>query len=183
MLCMSESYSITDLPYKIAVLCYLYDDQDQLLLLHRAKAPNKGRYSPIGGKLEAAIGESPHACAIREIEEEAGVFIKSNEIRLSGMLAEKAYFKDDSKTHWLRFLFEVKRPILHEEIQNMVFEEGTLEWVHVDDVEHKNIPDTDKKIIWNLVKQHRGGFFAVDIDCSKEPFTWEIKEEWTATDV
>jgi hypothetical protein len=55
--------------------------------------------------------------------------------------------------------------------------------VHVDDVENKNIPQTDRQIIWNLVKQHRGGFFAVDIDCSQDPFTWEIKEEWTATDV
>jgi 8-oxo-dGTP diphosphatase len=180
---MTESYSITDLPYKIAVLCYLYDEKDQLLLLHRAKEPNAGYYSPIGGKLEVSIGESPHACAIREILEESGVQIEPDEIRLSGMLAEKAYYKDDSNTHWLLFLFEVKRPIQHSEISTMEFEEGTLEWVHVDEVEHKNIPDTDRQIIWNLVKQHRGGFFAVDIDCSVDPFTWSIKEEWTSADV
>jgi 8-oxo-dGTP diphosphatase len=177
---MSESYSITDLPYKIAVLCYLYDDNNNLLLLHRAKEPNADNYSPIGGKLEAKIGESPHACAIREINEESGVRVKQNELRLSGMLAEKAY---EDKTHWLLFLFEVMRPIRHSEIPEMNIDEGTLEWVHVDDVEHKNIPETDRQIIWNLVKQHRGGFFAVDIDCSVIPFTWEIKEEWTATDV
>jgi len=55
--------------------------------------------------------------------------------------------------------------------------------VPVAEVENIDIPDTDKKIIWNLVKQHRGGFFAVDIDCSNDPFTWEVNEEWTATDV
>ena len=180
---MTESYSITDLPYKIAVLCYLYDEDNNLLLLHRAKEPNAGNYSPIGGKLEVNIGESPHACAVREISEEAGIHVEPHEIRLSGMLAEKAYFKDDTNTHWLLFLFEVTRPIQHEEIATMEFEEGTLEWVHVDEVENKNIPDTDRQIIWNLVKQHRGGFFAVDIDCSVNPFTWSIKEEWTSADV
>ena len=28
------------LPYKIAVLCYLYDDAGHVLMLHRRKAPN-----------------------------------------------------------------------------------------------------------------------------------------------
>ena len=113
---MSESYSITDLPYKIAVLCYLYDEDDNLLLLHRAKEPNSGNYSPIGGKLEATIGESPHECAIREIHEESGVTVQTNEIRLSGMLAETAY---EDKTHWLIFLYEVTRHVRHSEIENM----------------------------------------------------------------
>ena len=38
-------------PYKIAVLCYLYDEEGRLLLLHRRKPPNRDMYSPIGGKL------------------------------------------------------------------------------------------------------------------------------------
>jgi 8-oxo-dGTP diphosphatase len=177
---MTELYSITELPYKIAVLCYLYDEDDHLLLLHRAKEPNSGKYSPIGGKLEATIGESPHECAIREIQEESGVVVELQDLRLSGMLAETAY---EDKTHWLLFLFEVKRPILHSEITDMEIDEGVLEWVHVDDVENKDIPETDRQIIWNLVKQHRGGFFAVHIDCSVKPFSWTVQEEWTATDV
>lgn len=177
---MSESYSITNLPYKIAVLCYLYDEHDNLLLLHRAKEPNSGHYSPIGGKLEAKIGESPHECAIREIQEESGVTVQPNEIRLSGMLAETAY---EDKTHWLIFLFEVTRLVQHSEIENMEIDEGSLEWVHVDEVETKKIPETDRQVIWDLVKQHRGGFFAVHIDCSVTPFTWTVQEEWVATDV
>ncbi len=28
------------LPYKIAVLCYLFDEQGRVLLLHRKKQPN-----------------------------------------------------------------------------------------------------------------------------------------------
>ena len=96
------------------------------------------------------------------------------------MLAETAY---EESTHWLIFLFEVKRPINPTEIESMEFDEGTLEWVHIDEVDSKNIPETDRKILWKLVKQHRGGFFAVHIDCSRKPFTWTVQEEWKATDV
>ncbi len=177
---MNDNYAIENLPYKIAVLCYLYDDDNRLLLLHRNKEPNKEKYSPIGGKLEASIGESPHACAIREIHEESGVVVEPCDIRLSGMLAETAYA---GETHWLIFLYEVTRPVGVKEITSMDIDEGMLEWVPVDEVETTNIPNTDRDIIWPLVKQHRGGFFAVDIDCKQEPFTWEIKEEWKATDV
>jgi 8-oxo-dGTP diphosphatase len=177
---MTELYSITSLPYKIAVLCYLYDKDNRILLLHRAKEPNSGNYSPIGGKLEASIGESPHECAIREIKEESGVNVQLCDIRLSGMLAETAYA---NQTHWLIFLFEVKRPVEPSEIKSMEIDEGTLEWVPVEEVENKNIPQTDRRIIWDLVKQHRGGFFAVHIDCTVDPFTWTVQEEWTSTDV
>jgi 8-oxo-dGTP diphosphatase len=177
---MTDNYSIANLPYKIAVLCYLYDQDNRLLLLHRNKEPNLGNFSPIGGKLEASIGESPHACAIREIHEESGVVVTPSDIRLSGMLAETAF---EGETHWLIFLYEVTRPIDVAEISSMEIDEGSLTWVAIEDVESHNIPNTDREIIWPLVKQHRGGFFAVDIDCSSRPFAWEVKEEWKATDV
>ena len=177
---MTDKYSITNLPYKIAVLCYLYDEDNRLLLLHRNKEPNFKKYSPIGGKLEASIGESPHACAIREIYEESGVVVEPNDIRLSGMLSETAF---EGSTHWLIFLYEVTRTVLVSEITSLEIDEGKLEWVAVDEVMSKNIPNTDRDIIWPLVKEHRGGFFALDIDCSKQPYSWEIKEEWKVNDV
>jgi len=177
---MNDAHAIAELPYKVAVLCYLYDKDDRLLLLLRSKEPNAGAYSPIGGKLEAAIGESPHACAIREIQEESTVVVKPNELRLSGMIAETAYEGD---THWMIFLFEVTRPIDPDEIEEMDIDEGKLEWVPVEEVESLGIPQTDREIIWPLVKQHRGGFFAVHIDCSTTPFKWTIQEEWNAIDV
>jgi len=171
---------IRDLPYKIAVLCYLYDKDDRLLLLKRNKAPNANQYSPIGGKLEAVVGESPHACAVREIHEEAGIKLKMNEVRLSGMLAETAY---EGETHWLMFLYEVTRAIDPSEIESLEMDEGTLEWIAVEDVASIDIPETDKTILWPLVRKHRGGFFAVHIDCSIKPFEWTVQEEWSATDV
>src|ERR1022692_1643250 len=61
-----------DLPYRIAVLVFLENAAGEHLLIHRAKPPNLGAWSPIGGKLEMASGESPFECAVRETREEAG---------------------------------------------------------------------------------------------------------------
>ena len=79
------------LPHKIAVLCYLYDDDDRVLLLHRAQEPNKGMYSPVGGKLKVDEGEGPHDCALREIHEETGLVIEPNDLRMIGIVSETAY--------------------------------------------------------------------------------------------
>jgi 8-oxo-dGTP diphosphatase len=86
------------MPYKIAVLCYLYDEEGRLLLLHRRKPPNRDMYSPIGGKLEVAEGEGPHDCALREIREEACVALRHDEIRMISIVSERAYEGED---HWL----------------------------------------------------------------------------------
>ncbi len=53
------------LPHRIAVLCYLYDGDGHVLLLHRRQDPNLGMYSPVGGKLDIARGEGPHDAAVQ----------------------------------------------------------------------------------------------------------------------
>ncbi len=166
------------LPYRIAVLCYLYDDGDRVLLIHRIKSPNAGMYSPIGGKLEIARGESPHECAQREIHEETGIGLAPEEIRLTGIVAETAY---EGETHWLIFLFEVARPVRPAEIRAYEIDEGTLEWVPLPRVPSLDIPATDRQIMWPLVQQHRGGFFVVRIDCTREPMRWEVQESWAGS--
>lgn len=158
------------------MLCYLYDTSDRVLILHRRKSPNKGMYSPIGGKLEVTCGEGPHACAVREIHEEAGLALGDDEVRLTGIVAERAY---EGETHWLIFLYEVTRPIDPAEITQMEFDEGTLTWVSAADVPDLDIPRTDREIMWPLVQQHRGGFFSVEIDCTVEPIRWTVQESRT----
>lgn len=167
---------MSTIPYKIAVLCYLYDDAGHVLMLHRLRDPNAGMYSPIGGKLETVLGEGPHQCALREIEEEAGITLRAEEVRLTGIVSETAY---QNQTHWLLFLFEATRPIAHSEIANYQFEEGSLEWVPLDAVDRLGIPDTDRQVMWPNVFSHRGGFFMIHIDCSVNPFTWFTHESVT----
>jgi len=110
---------------------YLYDADGRLLLLHRVKNPNAGFYSPIGGKLEASIGEGPHQCAVREIHEESGVVVADEDVRLCGVVTERAY---EGETHWLIFLFEVTRPVDPDEVVTYEIDEGKLEWIPTEDV-------------------------------------------------
>jgi 8-oxo-dGTP diphosphatase len=53
------------LPYKIATLLYCFNEAGEILLLERAQEPNRGFWSPGGGKLKLDTGESPYACACR----------------------------------------------------------------------------------------------------------------------
>lgn len=166
------------LPYKIAVLCYLFDEQGRVLLLHRIKPPNRDLYSPIGGKLEQGLGESPTACAQREIKEEAGLDIPLDELHLAGIVSETAYL---GETHWLMFLYEVTRPVTIEP-SAMQFDEGRLEWHEPSEINALPIPETDRGVIWPLFWEHRGNFFAAHIDCSQKPMRWRLEQpaptEW-----
>ena len=161
---------MSQLPYKIAVLVYVFNDQGEMLLLHRLKSPNKGLFSPIGGKLEMAIGESPYACALREIHEEIDIQLTLADIRMVGMVSERAF---EGQTRWLMFCFEVTRPL---NFPGREMNEGRLEWIDPAQMLKLAIPETDRQIIWPLVQQHSWGLnparrgqesvFSVHIDCT-----------------
>lgn len=161
------------LPYKIAVLCYLYDDEGQVLLLHRDQQPNRGMYSPVGGKVDIASGEGPHQCALREVAEETGITLGHDDLRLTGIVSERAY---EDEAHWLIFLFEAVVPLARDALKWTRFEEGTLEWKRAEEVPGLPIPRTDREIMWPLVQAHRGGFFVVHIDWSATDMTWTVHE-------
>ncbi|MCL2639241.1 MAG: NUDIX domain-containing protein [Phycisphaerales bacterium] len=164
------------IPYKIAVLVYIFNEAGELLLLHRKKFPNKDLYSPIGGKLEQDIGESPYACALREVREEIGVELALGDVRLLGIVSERGYAsggvaEGGGASHWLMFCFEVVRAL---DVAEREFEEGRLEWVGAAAVEGLEIPKTDREVIWPLVREHSvmmgggdsAGIFSVHIDCT-----------------
>ena len=168
----NDNQAPPNLPYKIAVLCYLFDEQGRVLLLHRVKPPNRHLYSPIGGKLETALGESPTACAAREIREEAGLDIDLADLHLTGIVSETAFL---GEMHWLMFLYEVTRPVAIPP-EAMEFDEGRLEWHPREAIAGLPIPDTDKNVIWPLFWGHRGGFFAVHIDCTGPELAWRVEQ-------
>jgi 8-oxo-dGTP diphosphatase len=150
----------TPLPYKIAVLCYLFDARGHMLLIHRLNEPNKGLYSPIGGKLQMELGESPSQCAQREIEEEAGIHVDLADLHLTGLVSERAFA---GQTHWLMFCYEMMTPVV---VTRTQIREGKLEWHDPATIEQLNIPETDRQVIWPLFQQFRGQFFHVHIDCA-----------------
>ncbi len=159
------------LPHKISTLIYAFNERDELLMLHRRRPPNVGMWSPFGGKLHGADGESPYQCAVRETEEEIGVKARLQDFHLAAMVSERAY---EGEVHWLMFMFELKTrlgklPPNHEE--------GVFEFVPLAEVAKREIPESDRDILWPLFLKHRGGFFSVFIDTHPDgSCTWELEE-------
>jgi 8-oxo-dGTP diphosphatase len=159
------------LPYRIAVLVFLENGAGEHLLLLRAKAPNKGVWSPIGGKLETATGESPFECAVRETREETGLEISAGDLHLFAVIAEKAY---EGQSHWLMFLFRCRRPLpaLPSEIS-----EGRFGFFSRAAIDALPIPETDRTALWPTYDQHRDRFVALKADCRPgQPVRIEVEE-------
>lgn len=146
-------------PYKIAVLVFIENERGEQLLLHRAKAPNLGAWSPIGGKLEMATGESPFECAARETYEETGLRITTKDLHLFAMIAEKAY---EGQGHWLLFLFRCRLPIaaLPPDIT-----EGRFGFFDRSALEKLPLPETDRTALWPIFDRYKDQFVALRADC------------------
>ena len=147
------------LPYKIATLLYCFNRRDQALLLLRSQEPNRGLWSPCGGKLRMDTGESPYACACREAKEEIGMALTPVDLHLTGIVSESSY---EGSTHWLMFLFEVKPRLDTVPPPNR---EGEFCFFDAAEIASLNIPRTDAEQIWPLFWRHRGGFFAAHCRC------------------
>lgn len=147
------------LGYKIAVLVFLQNSRGEQLLLLRAKPPNLGTWSPIGGKLETATGESPFECAVRETREETGHLVSISDLHLFAMIAEKAY---EGASHWLLFLFRCTRPL---DALPATIDEGRFGFFSREQIETLPLPETDRTALWRIYDEHRDRFVALRADC------------------
>lgn len=152
--------AVPTLPHKLSVLVFITNRAGELLLIERAKAPNLGQWSPIGGKLETATGESPHECAARETREETGLACAQEDFHLFAMIAERAY---EGGAHWLMFLFVCRRPI---ERLPPDMHEGRFGFFSRAAVDGLALPETDRTALWPLYDTHREGFVALRADCT-----------------
>lgn len=101
-------------------LCYIHNDNNQTLLLHRTKKENdlnRDKWIGVGGKFEDK--ESPEECLLREVKEETGLTLTS--YRYRGLVT---FVSDTWETEYMH-LFTADGFI--GEIQPC--EEGVLEWV------------------------------------------------------
>ena len=94
--------------FKLSCLIFIRDDLGRVLLIKRKKSPNFNTWSPPGGKLEMAMGESPYECARREAAEEVGLQLENADLSLFGYVSEKSY---EGTSHWLMFLFDCLVPL------------------------------------------------------------------------
>ena len=121
--------------HKIAAMIILRHGT-KYLLLRRAKEPNRDKYVPVGGKLEAH--ETPRAAAKRECREETGLDLPAEDFQFCGILTETA----PVDYNWICYVYLV-------EIADMVppyCDEGTLEWIEHDALADVPTPPTDAAI-------------------------------------
>jgi 8-oxo-dGTP diphosphatase len=156
------------LPYKISSLLYCFNERDEVLLQERTRKPNLGLWSPCGGKLKTAAGESPYACACREAREEIGLKLQPADLHLAGIISEHGY---EGQAHWLMFLFEIKPRLKRLPPRHR---EGRFAFFPADRLASLALPQTDRELIWPLFWRHRGGFFAAHCHCHPDG-----RNEWT----
>lgn len=109
---------------KLATLIYL-KRAGQTLMIHRIKKErdiHAGKWNGLGGKLEA--GESPEACAIREVREESGLEIKN--LRYGGLLVFAGFKGED----WYVWAFTADQF----DGQLIDSNEGNLKWIPDDEI-------------------------------------------------
>lgn len=109
---------------KLATLCYV-KHSGKTLMVHRIKKENDmhaGKWNGLGGKFEP--GETPEACAIREIEEESGLLVHAP--RLHGVLTFPAFSDDED---WYAFLFTATINAAQFAQELIDSPEGELRWI------------------------------------------------------
>jgi 8-oxo-dGTP diphosphatase len=141
-------------PYQISTLLYCFNGREEVLLLHRKREPNRGLWSPCGGKLRTHTGESPYACACREAAEEIGLALRPQDLHLTGLVSEHG---QAGQAHWLMFLFEVRPRLTALPPEHA---EGGFGFFPRDALAGLALPRTDREQLWPLFWRHRGGFFA-----------------------
>jgi 8-oxo-dGTP diphosphatase len=113
---------------KLATLVYI-KHAGKTLMIHRIKKErdiHEGKWNGLGGKLEP--GESPEACAIREVREESGLEIKNP--RYGGLLVFAGFKSED----WYVWVFTTDAF----EGQLCDSNEGRLQWIP--DEEIRSLP-------------------------------------------
>lgn len=135
----------------LSTLCYIEKD-GKYLMLHRVKKENdinKDKWIGVGGHFEA--DESPEDCVVREVKEETGYTLTSYKFR--GIVT---FVSGNGLTEYMS-LFTAKGF----EGEQITCNEGTLEWVPIDEIENLNIWEGDKIFLRLLVEREE--FFSLKL--------------------
>ncbi|MBL0024906.1 MAG: NUDIX domain-containing protein [Saprospiraceae bacterium] len=115
---------------RAAVFCII-NSGDHYLLLKRANDPNKGKFVPVGGKINPY--ESPYQAVVRETHEETGLHLST--FKFCGVLTETS----PTNYNWVSFIYSSEI----EFIPAPHCDEGELFWIHKNQLKHLNTPPTD----------------------------------------
>lgn len=148
------------LTFKISCLIFITNKKGDNLLIKRNKSPNKNYWSPIGGKLDMRLGESPYECARRETLEEINLDLKDEDLNCFGYISEKSY---EGCGHWLMFLFKSKVQL---ETIPQAIDEGSFNFFSRPEIDQLAIPETDKTLLWPYYDSHRDSFIGLRANCN-----------------
>ena len=146
---------------KIASLCVLKNN-NKFLLLKRFNEPNKDRYVPVGGKIQAF--ESTYDCAIRETFEETGIKIEKPEFY--GIITETS----PTEYNWISYVYSREIDLINEPKSN----EGILEWVDYKNISELPTPKTDDIIYKYILEKKK---FIISVEYNDKIEIISMKEE------
>lgn len=122
---------------------------EQFLLLKRNREPNRGKYVPVGGKLEPF--EDPYRAAIRELKEETG--IEAEALQYAGVLIESS----PTAYNWQCNIYLADIPFQ----PPPPCDEGELEWVAFHRIPEIPTPPTDWIIYQYMMRRQIFAFNAM----------------------
>ena len=134
-------------------LCYIENDNNEYLMLHRVKKKNdvnQDKWIGVGGKFED--GESPDECLKREVLEETGLTL--TDYRFRGIVT---FASNEYETEYMHlftatgFTGELKE-----------CDEGDLEWVPKTKVQSLPIWEGDK-LFFRLIDDPQSPFFSLKL--------------------
>ena len=129
-------------------LCYIENDRDEYLMLHRVKKKNdvnQDKWIGVGGKFEDK--ESPEECLLREVQEETGLTL--TDYRFRGIVT---FASDGWETEYMHLYTATGYEGTMKEC-----DEGNLEWVKKSEVQNLPIWEGDK-IFFRLLEEDRTFF-------------------------
>lgn len=121
---LKETYKGIEIAYTICFCRYLPDQK--ILLVKRAKKPNKDRWNGLGGKVEE-FDENRRTSVDREVSEEADIDLnKARDVRFTGFVTWDTT-KDDEQYMGGMYVFiaDFDENVLFQERETR---EGKLEW-------------------------------------------------------
>ena len=133
---------------KTATLCVLKNG-NSFLLLKRLKDPNRGKFTPVGGKLDPH--ESPKQAAIRETFEETVITV--NDMKYCGLLTETSPIE----YNWTNYIYLAEI----DKIPPPPCNEGDLKWIKFQDVLKIDTPRTDRFIYKYILEKRPFAFNAI----------------------
>lgn len=116
----------------LSTLVYVRDG-GRTLMLHKRRGHQRGKWNGLGGKFEP--GETPEACARREVREEAGIEVERLDLR--GFLTFPLF---DGERDWYVFVFVGRGP----RGEPRGSDEGELRWVEDAEVVRLELHEGDR---------------------------------------